>query len=94
MARSLDQIQLYRISVFNKIHEIVFHGKGYDYTTVYNMPIWLRNFTFKKCKAWYEAEAEQTTNNTNDIDLSNPDKSKLPPKTIQPPNYVTKASKK
>ena len=26
--------------------------------TVYNMPIWLRNVTFKKLKEWFEAEAE------------------------------------
>ena len=37
-----------RISLFNQIHEIVFYGKGgYDYNTIYNMPIWLRNITFK-----------------------------------------------
>ena len=26
--------------------------------TVYNMPIWLRNVTFKKLKEWFDAEAE------------------------------------
>ena len=31
---------------------MVFHGQGgYDYNTIYNMPIWLRNFTFNKIKA-------------------------------------------
>lgn len=45
----------YRQSVFTQIHEIVFHGKGgYDYETVYNMPIWLRNFTFRKMQDHYE----------------------------------------
>jgi len=38
----------------------VFHGKGgYDYDTVYNMPIWLRNFTFQKMNEFYEKEAEE-----------------------------------
>lgn len=35
----------------------MFHGQGgYDYATVYNMPIWLRKFTFNKLKEWYEKQ--------------------------------------
>mgnify|MGYP001227120557 FL=1 len=46
----------YRSSLFSQIHEIVFNGQGgYDYETVYNMPIWLRNFTFQKLKDHYDA---------------------------------------
>ena len=31
------------------IHEIVYHGNGgYDYYTVYNMPNWLRKYTWKE----------------------------------------------
>jgi len=42
------------------MNEIVFHGKGgYTWDTVYEMPIWLRNFTFKKLKEWYDKEQEQ-----------------------------------
>ena len=49
----------YRASLFSQIHEIVFYGKGgYDFHTVYNMPIWLRNFTFKKIREHYEKEQE------------------------------------
>ena len=61
------------------------------------MPIWLRKFTFKKIKQWFDAEAEARTKSakgTNDIDIANPDRSKLPPKQVSPPNYVMKASKK
>ena len=37
------------------MNEIVFHGKGgYTWDTVYEMPIWLRNFTFQKLKEWYD----------------------------------------
>lgn len=47
----------YRVSLFTQIHEIVFHGKGgYDYSTIYNMPIWLRNFTFSRIQKFYEDE--------------------------------------
>lgn len=49
----------YKVKLFSQIHEIVFHGKGgYDYETVYNMPVWLRTFTFKKLNEYYEKEAE------------------------------------
>ena len=42
------------------MHEIVFHGKGgYDWGTVYNMPRWLRQFTFNKINEFYQKEAEQ-----------------------------------
>jgi hypothetical protein len=50
----------YRVSLFQQIHEIVFHGKGgYDYNTIYNMPIWLRKFTFNKMVEFYEEENNQ-----------------------------------
>lgn len=46
-----------RRSVFKQIHEIVFHGKGgYSWNDVYNMPIWLRRFTFKEIQEFYEKE--------------------------------------
>ena len=44
----------FRISVFKQIHEIVFHGQGgYDWETVYNMPIWFRKYTFKEISDYY-----------------------------------------
>lgn len=49
-----------RNNVFTQIHEIVFHGKGgYSWSEVYNMPIWLRNFTFNRLKTFYEDEAKK-----------------------------------
>ena len=49
-----------RKQLFTQIHEIVFHGKGgYDWATVYNMPIWLRKFTFFQLKEFYENEAKR-----------------------------------
>jgi hypothetical protein len=73
--------------VFNQIHEIVFHGKGgYDWNTVYNMPIWLRKFTFEKLKKYYEPEEDDKLEESLD-------KVKEELK-IQPPAYVTKAAGK
>ena len=52
--------QEFRKSVFDQIHQIVFHGKGgYDWGTVYNMPIWLRKYTFKLIKDHYDEEVKQ-----------------------------------
>jgi len=51
----------YRNALFSQIHEIVFNGQGgYDYQTVYNMPIWLRRFTFQKLKEHYDALNSKT----------------------------------
>jgi len=44
---TLENSQIYRKNLFTQIHNIVFHGNGgYDWFTIYNMPIWLRKFTF------------------------------------------------
>jgi len=60
------------------------------------MPIWLRNFTYKKIAEFYKEQSEANNpKNKNDIDLANPNKSKLPPKrTVSPPTYVAKTSRK
>ena len=59
------------------IHQIVFHGKGgYDYDTIYNMPIWLRKFTYIELKKFYNAEAEAAKNDSkksNQTNMVNPD---------------------
>ena len=68
----------YRQNLFSQIHEIVFHGNGgYDWHTLYNMPIWLRNFTFKKIEEHYkkQEEAQNKSSNTlkNPKEISRPD---------------------
>ena len=89
-----DTIPQYRMNVFTQIHEIIFHGNGgYDHNTIYNMPIWLRNFTFNKIKEWYDKSKPK------DIDDSwmNNSEAKIEAsknKKIKPPTYVTKASRK
>ena len=48
------------MNLFSEIHEIVFHGQGgYDYNTIYNMPLWLRKFTFSKIQDYYDKQNEQ-----------------------------------
>jgi hypothetical protein len=55
------------------------------------MPIWLRVYTFKKLKDWYN-----TSNNNNDDSWTQGSvkEEAAKNKTIQVPTYVTKASKK
>ena len=67
-----------RANLFTQIHEIVFHGKGgYDWNTIYNMPRWLRIFTFNKINDFYQKENEANENtssgNSNKSTLINPD---------------------
>lgn len=73
--------------MFSQIHEIVFHGKGgYDYDTVYNFPIWLRNFTFRKIQDHYEKEQEEYDK------AKGKQKATKQPK-IKKPSYRTKTRK-
>ena len=61
------------------------------------MPTWLRKFTFKKLKEYYDEQNAtiQSNSSNNSIDLANPDKSKMPTKrTVSPPSYVAKTSRK
>ena len=55
-----------RAAIFTQIHEICFHGKGgYDWNTVYDMPIWLRRFTHNKINEFYSQEKEQIEKSQN-----------------------------
>jgi hypothetical protein len=55
-----NNVSQIRVHTFSQIHEIVFHGKGgYDWETVYNMPIWLRKFTFNRIKEFYESQNKE-----------------------------------
>lgn len=88
----------YRKYLFTQIHEIVYHGGGgYDWYSIYEMPIWLRKFTYLQIAESKKKEADaynKASKDPNQIDLANPDKSKLPPTSVSPPSYVAKASKK
>lgn len=64
------------MNLFSQIHQIIFHGKGgYDYNTIYNMPIWLRKFTFNEIKKFYEEEKAAAEGKTpqNQTNLVGPD---------------------
>ena len=72
------------------IHEIVYHGNGgYDWQTVYEMPIWLRLFTYNKIKDFIEKRAEEQdkamkeSQGIQELNYSN--------QQITPPDYIAKA---
>ena len=76
--------QEYRFNLFKQIHEIIFYGRGYDYDTLYNMPIWLRRITFKFTQDSIDQEEKNKNNasgNNNSgkttLDWVNPDRSKF-----------------
>jgi len=84
----------YRAALFRQIHEIVFYGKGgYDWDTIYNMPIWLRNLTFTFIENHYKEQNPDSQNEDTWVKGEAYQAAKEN-KKIQVPSYVTKASKK
>ena len=77
----------YRASLFSQIHEIVFFGNGgYTWPDVYNMPIWLRKFTFKSIQEHMKKVSEASNK-------AQPKKSLPKGPSIQP-SFTSKSSKK
>lgn len=97
---TLDNAPQVRISLFTQIHEIVFYGNGgYDWNTIYNMPIWLRKFTFSQIQEHYNKVNSQnnTDNVKKSIDAMKSVGAVAKPtqnKKITPATYNMKASKK
>ena len=61
---NLDTIAEERMSLFTQLHEICFWGQGgYDFETIYNLPIWLRNFIFSRMKKHYEKDSNSQETN-------------------------------
>ena len=82
-----QQAKDYRFKLFQLIHQIVFHGNGgYSWPDVYNMPIWLRNFTFSEIKNYHEESKKPDNKSDKTSTLVNADG------TINVPNFK-KASK-
>jgi hypothetical protein len=57
------------------------------------MPIWLRKFTFHKLQEHYEKKNNQSQEDAYKTSIKNL-KAASSDKTINPPSYITKASKK
>jgi hypothetical protein len=82
----------YRVSFLTQIHEICFYGQGgYSFPVVYDMPLWLRKFTYAKIKDHYDKQSEIVNKKT-----SNPNKTDIIGKDgkINIPTSMQKANKK
>ena len=85
----------YRLSAFNQIHEICFYGQGgYTWETVYEMPLWLRRYTYnnvaKSTKEMHEAMyGKKKGDNQTVIDPTKPlnaeQRTKVPAYTVRGP---------
>ena len=58
----------FRLNLFNHLHQIIFNGNGgYDFETVYNLPIWLRKYIYSEMDKYYKnankppGETDKTT---------------------------------
>jgi hypothetical protein len=82
--------------IFKQIHEIIFHGNGgYDWDTVYNMPLWLRKTTFYLMKEYYDKQNEEHEKQQNILKNSSKNKEISRPNINTPiPNYIAKVPKK
>lgn len=76
----------FKLNLFTEIHEIVFYGKGgYTWSDVYNLPVWLRKYTYKKIRDHYEKQAEINNNATAN---ANPNQTTL----IKPDGTINKSA--
>ena len=62
------QVPQYRKALFEEIHEIVYFGNGgYTWETVYNMPTWLRKFTWNQIQKYINSKST-SSDNTDNVD--------------------------
>ena len=60
----------YKVIVYDQIFDLVFHGKGFSYQDVLDMPVYLRTYYIHKINKFYEDQnkAQEKANkaqNTN-----------------------------
>jgi hypothetical protein len=81
----------YREYLFSRIHEICFYGQGgYDWETIYNMPISHRDFIYNKIREHYEKQNTEAEKQQKSM------KSKTAATAKPPlnPTYTAKAPRK
>jgi len=84
----------YRINLFKTIHEIVFHGGGgYDWHTVYEMPVWLRTFTFNSLKEHFDKIKEKQDERNNVMTNQQTSKKEIARPNIAPKTAYTTTNK-
>lgn len=74
----------------------MFFGKGgYDWDTIYNMPIWLRRFTFKQLDDYYKKEQDEYKKARGESQVVTAAKPLAKPNIpVKDPTYTSKVSRK
>lgn len=49
----------YKLELHGQLFEMVYHGKGLTWSELYNMPVWLRLFYYKKMSEESAKQKEQ-----------------------------------
>lgn len=85
-----------RKALFASIHEIVYFGNGgYSWETVYEMPIWLRKFTFHSIKEYLDSQnPDKGAEDTWTQGKPNQKINTIDPKQYSGFNYVAQKGKK
>ena len=74
----------YRVNLFSQVHDLVFHGGGgFQYTEVYNMPIWLRKFHTNKISEYNQEQIDEIEKAQK---RSSPDKNQIHGPNVSPSN--------
>ena len=74
----------YRVNLFSQVHDLVFHGGGgFQYTEVYNMPIWLRKFHSNKISEYNQEQNDEIEKAQKG---SSPDKNQIHGPNVSPSN--------
>lgn len=85
----------YRLNLFSQIDDIVVNGEGYTWTEVYNFPIWLRRFTYKRIEQRIDERNKALEKQQQQINPSkDPQRPGIAKKPPMQPSYKTKAAKK
>ncbi len=90
------------MNLFSQIHDIIFNSKGaYEWNTIYEMPRWLRQFTFNKLQDFYTKENDRhiaqmnnASNNVSNLVDSQGRVDKQKASEVIVPDYVSKMVKK
>jgi hypothetical protein len=54
------------MSVYNEVHDLVYHGGGDSYSEVYNMPIYLRRYSITRINNYLKDKKEAEEKAVND----------------------------
>jgi hypothetical protein len=91
-----DNAQEYKLSIYEQIHFIVINSNGgYTWNTIYNMPIWLRQWVYNKINTQIKNIQEQSSNilTADNIESFKTDELKKASPNIKVPDFIMNIKK-